>query len=71
MEFLDSSIEATFSSVCLLPLSLMLLKIAGSDDLSRGFQSAITHETYRDIPSAYLLTTNDQAFRHEYQLKTV
>ena len=35
------------------------------------FQSPITHETYRDIPSTYILTTKDQAFKHEYQLKTV
>lgn len=35
------------------------------------FQSSITHETYRDIPSAYLLNTKDQAFRYEYQVKTV
>ncbi|MCJ1251283.1 hypothetical protein MMC30_008514 [Trapelia coarctata] len=35
------------------------------------FQSPLTHETYRDIPSAYLMTTKDQAFKHEYQLKTV
>ncbi len=35
------------------------------------FQSPITHETYRDIPSTYVLTTKDQAFKHEYQLKTV
>ena len=36
-----------------------------------SFQSPITHETYRDIPSTYILTTNDRAFKHEYQLKTV
>ena len=36
-----------------------------------AFRSPITHETYRDIPSTYILTTKDQAFRHEYQLKTV
>lgn len=35
------------------------------------YQSPLTHETYRYIPSAYLLTTQDQAFVHEYQLKTV
>ena len=26
---------------------------------------------HRDIPSAYLLTTKDEAFRYEYQVKTV
>ena len=36
-----------------------------------SFQSPITHETYRDIPSTYILTTKDRAFKHEYQLKTV
>lgn len=41
------------------------------DNLSRAFQSLITYEMYRDIPSAYLLTEKDQAFRYEYQLKTV
>lgn len=35
------------------------------------FLSPITHETYRDIPSGYLLTTIDQAFKYEFQLKTV
>ena len=47
------------------------LKNAGFDDISRAFQSLITHETYRDILSAYLLTEKDQAFTHEYQVKTV
>ena len=36
-----------------------------------SFQSPITHETYRDIPSTYILTTKDRAFPHEYQVKTV
>lgn len=35
------------------------------------FLSPLTHETYRDIPSAYLFTTNDQAFKYKYQLQTV
>ena len=35
------------------------------------FQSPISHETYKDIPSTYILTTKDQAFKPEYQLKTV
>lgn len=49
----------------------LLSKIADSDDISRVFQSKITHETYRDIKSAYILTKKDQAFKHDYQLRTV
>lgn len=66
---MDSSIEAAVSRVnCFrCPIS----GLVDFDDLSRVFQSSITHETYRDIPSAYLLNTKDQAFRYEYQLKTV
>ena len=36
-----------------------------------SFQSPITHETYRDIPSTYILTSKDKAFRYEYQRQTV
>lgn len=35
------------------------------------YDSPLTHETYREIPSGYILTTLDQAFKHDYQLKTV
>ncbi|MCJ1331853.1 hypothetical protein MMC10_008545 [Thelotrema lepadinum] len=35
------------------------------------YDSSLTHETYRDIPSSYILTARDQAFKHDYQLKTV
>ncbi|MCJ1383502.1 hypothetical protein MMC17_006616 [Xylographa soralifera] len=38
---------------------------------SRVYDSRLTYETYKEIPSGYLLTTNDQAFRYDYQLKTV
>ena len=41
------------------------------DDLSGVYYSSISHENYRDITSAYLLTGKDQAFKQEYQLKTV
>ena len=40
-------------------------------DVFSTLRSPITHETYRDIPSTYILTTKDQAFKYEYQLKTV
>ena len=35
------------------------------------YDSPLTHETYKDIHSGYLLTTKDQAFPYNYQLKTV
>lgn len=38
---------------------------------SSVLKSPITHETYRDIPSGYLLTANDQALKYEFQLKIV
>ena len=37
----------------------------------RVYESPITHATYKEIPSGYILTTNDQAFKHDYQLQTV
>ena len=42
-----------------------------SDDFPRVYDSPLTHETYKEIPSGYILTTNDQAFKYDYQLKTV
>lgn len=68
---MDSSVEATVIRVYFLFINRPRSRVVGFDNLSRAFQSPITHETYRDIPSAYLLTTKDQAFRYEYQLKTV
>ena len=35
------------------------------------FQSPVTHQTYRDVPSTYILTTKDQAIKYEHQLKAV
>ena len=37
----------------------------------RVYESPITYATYKSIPSGYLLTSNDQAFKYDYQLKTV
>ena len=48
-----------------------LSKAADTDGISRSFLSPITHETWRDIPSAYLITTNDQAFKFKYQIPTL
>ena len=39
--------------------------------MSSAFESPITHETYRDIPSTYILTSKDRAFAYEYQGQTV
>lgn len=49
---------------------LFFTKTADFDDLFRVFWSRITHETYRDFPSAYLFTENDQWFRYESQRRT-
>lgn len=37
----------------------------------RVYDSRLTHETYNEIPCGYILTTQDNAFKHDYQLKTV
>lgn len=69
---MDSFAGGTFSRVrCLQLTDHDQSRIVDSDDRFRAFQSPITHETYRHIPSTYIFTTKDQAFKHEYQLKTV
>ena len=35
------------------------------------YESPLTHEIYNEIPSSYLLTSKDQAFIYDYQVKTV
>ena len=42
-----------------------------SEVLFRVYDSPLTHETYKEISSGYLLASNDQAFKYDYQVKTV
>ena len=59
-------VPQSFGSVQPLLPTLLLILMCRS-----VYDSAITHATYKDVPSGYILTTKDKAFIHDYQLKTV
>ena len=67
----DSLVETTVRRVWSTLAVRTLSKVADSDGNSRSFLSPLTHETYRDIPSAYIFTIHDRAFEYEYQVETV
>ena len=63
----ESTVRRVRSALAVRTLS----EVADINGAFRSFLSPITHETYRDIPSAYVLTTRDQAFKFEFQIPTV